>query len=127
MANCIDAQVSLDNLLKCVEKAKNAWGDFPYKGENIPRGDGLNPGLPIPHHKVIGILMPFIENVIFNDPATIVFWSDGSKTVVKCQDGDTFSKETGLAMAIAKRALDNKGRFNETFKQWIPEYGKSDD
>ena len=27
-----------------------------------------------------------IENVIFNDPATIVFWDDGTKTVVKAQN-----------------------------------------
>ena len=42
-----------------------------------------------------------IKNVIFNDPATIVFWEDGTKTVVKCQDGDEFDPEKGLAMAIA--------------------------
>ena len=33
-----------------------------------------------------------IKNVIFNDPATIVFWSDGSKTVVKVQDGCVFKE-----------------------------------
>ena len=26
-----------------------------------------------------------IKKVIFNPPATVVYWSDGSKTVVKCQ------------------------------------------
>lgn len=62
-----------------------------------------------------------IEKVIFNDPATIVIWADGSKTVVKCQDGDTFSKETGLAMAISKRALGDKSNYCEVFKKWIPE------
>ena len=30
-----------------------------------------------------------IRKVIFNDPATIVLWSDGSKTVVKCGPEDT--------------------------------------
>ena len=64
---------------------------------------------------------PEIENVIFNDPATVVMWSDGTKTVVKCQPGDTYSKETGLALCIAKKYLGNKGNFNEVFKQWIPE------
>lgn len=68
--------------------------------------------------------MPTIKNVIFNDPATIVLWSDGTKTVVKCQDGDLYSAETGLAMAIAKKALGNKGNFNEVFKKWIPDYEK---
>lgn len=86
--------------------------------------------LPDAEMRLFGIpfvTVPAIDDVIFNGPATIVMWADGDKTVVKCQEGDTFSKETGLAMAIAKKALGNKGRFNETFKQWIPEYGKSDD
>lgn len=62
-----------------------------------------------------------IKNVVFNDPATIVMWGDGTKTVVKVQDGDAYSKEHGLAMCIAKKAFGNKGNFNEVFKKWIPE------
>lgn len=62
---------------------------------------------------------PSIKKVIFNDPATIVIWSDNSKTVVKCQDGDTFNKELGLAMAISKKYLGNKGNFNDEFKKYI--------
>lgn len=63
-----------------------------------------------------------IKNVIFNDPATIVFWADGTKTVVKCQDGDIFDPEKGLAMAISKKALGtnkSKGNFNDVFKKWL--------
>lgn len=65
--------------------------------------------------------IPDIENVIFNDPATIVFWADGTKTVVKCQrqDGDTYSKETGLAMAIVKKACGNKSNYNNIFARWL--------
>ena len=62
-----------------------------------------------------------IKKVIFNDPATIVFWSDGSKTVVKCQDGDIYDPEKGLAMAISKKALGNKGNYCNEFKKWLPE------
>lgn len=62
-----------------------------------------------------------IKKVIFNNPATIVLWQDGTKTVVICQEGDTYSKELGLAMCISKKALGNKGRFNETFKEWVYE------
>lgn len=64
---------------------------------------------------------PTIKKVIFNDPATIVIWSDNSKTVVKCQEGDTYSKELGLAMCISKKYLGNKGNFNEIFKKYIKE------
>lgn len=63
-----------------------------------------------------------IENVIFNNPATIVFWSDGTKTVVKRQRGDKkFDQEKGLAMAICKKVMGNKGNFNDIFKEWIEE------
>lgn len=62
---------------------------------------------------------PDIKKVIFNDPATIVYWSDNTRTVVKCQDGDTYSKEQGLAMCIAKKYFGNKGNFNEVFKKFI--------
>lgn len=64
--------------------------------------------------------LPNIQNVLYNDPATIVFWSDGTKTVVKCQNGDTYSAETGLAMAICKKAYGNKNQFNKVFAKWLP-------
>ena len=64
--------------------------------------------------------IPEIKNVIFNDPATIVFWEDGTKTVVKCQDGDEFDSEKGLAMAIAKKAYGNKGSYCNKLKKWLP-------
>lgn len=62
-----------------------------------------------------------ITKVIFNDPATIVFWSDGKKTVVRTQNGDQFDPEKGLAMAISKRVLGNEGNYYEEFKRWLPE------
>ena len=63
----------------------------------------------------------YIKNVIFNDPATIVYWRDGSKTVVKAQD-EPFDPEKGLAMAIVKRCLGNEGNYYELFKEWLPKY-----
>lgn len=65
--------------------------------------------------------VPNIKDVIFNNPATIVIWEDGEKTVVKCQEGDIYDPEKGLAMAITKRALGNKGNYCEELKKWLPE------
>ena len=62
-----------------------------------------------------------IQRVLFNAPATIVFWKDGTKTVVKCQDGDVYSEEVGLALCFAKKALGNQSNFNNVFKKWLPE------
>jgi hypothetical protein len=65
---------------------------------------------------------PFeIEKVYFNNPVTVVLWADGTKTIVRCQEGDTYSKETGLALCFAKKALGNKSNFNDVFHKWIPE------
>ena len=61
-----------------------------------------------------------IKKVIFNNPATIVFWSDGKKTVVKCAESEVFDEEKGLAMAISKRVLGNKGDYYNEFKKWLP-------
>ena len=63
--------------------------------------------------------IPNINKVIFNESATIVFWADNTKTVVKCDVDDVYDREKGLAMAIAKKALGNKGNFNDEFKKWL--------
>lgn len=64
-----------------------------------------------------------IKNVIFNPPATIVFWTDGSKTVVKCNAKDEFDPEKGLAMAIAKRCAGNSDDFYKEIKKWVEKSG----
>ena len=61
-----------------------------------------------------------IEKVIFNGPTTIVKWKDGTKTVVKCQEGDNFDPEKGIAMCFTKKALGNKGNFNNVLKKHMP-------
>lgn len=60
-----------------------------------------------------------IKKVIFNDPATIVFWADGTKTVAKVHGDDKFDKEVGLTVCIAKKAMGNKAHWDKVFKKWI--------
>lgn len=61
-----------------------------------------------------------IKKVIFNAPATVVLWEDGTKTIVKAGDDDIYDPEKGLAMAIAKKALGNQGNYYDVFKKWLP-------
>ena len=63
---------------------------------------------------------PDIKKVIFNNPATIVYWMDGTKTVIKVGEGEIFDKEKGLAMAISKKFFGNKGNYYNQFKKWLP-------
>lgn len=59
-----------------------------------------------------------IKRVIFNPPATIVFWSDGKKTVVKCSKNESFDPEKGLAMAIVKRTQGNSEDYYKDISKW---------
>ena len=57
--------------------------------------------------------LPEPKTVIFHPPATIVYWEDGEKTIVKCMDSDEFSPEVGLAMCLAKYI------FGKRYKKWF--------
>lgn len=63
-----------------------------------------------------------ITKVIFNSPATIVYWSDGTRTVVKANN-EPFDPEKGLAMAITKKFLGNEGNYYNTIKKWVNNNG----
>ncbi len=62
--------------------------------------------------------IPSIKQVKFNPPATVVFWNDNTKTVVKAQDGEKFDQEKGLALAIVKKIYGNTGSYYEIFKEF---------
>lgn len=62
--------------------------------------------------------LPKIKKVIFNDPATIIIWSDKSKTVVKCMEGDTWDPEKGFMAAYLTKILGQK-RFHSELKKYV--------
>ena len=64
--------------------------------------------------------IPMITKIVFSNPATIVFWADGTKTVVKCMEGQEFNEYYGVACAIMKRFFGNNSKasaFVEKFKE----------
>ena len=60
-------------------------------------------------------MLHLIDHVILHAPATIVFWKDGSKTVVKCKEGDVYDPEKGIAMAFTKKVLGNNYNYINKF------------
>lgn len=81
-----------------------------------------NPAMPIYFRKATAedfIKIAGIEKVIYNYPATIVWWWDGSKTIVKVHNGEEFNKEMGLAMAIAKKVFGNTTGSRAAFKKVV--------
>lgn len=49
-----------------------------------------------------------IKKVIFNNPATIIIWNDGTKTISKISQNDIYSKEYGFMLCVLKHILGPK-------------------
>ena len=82
----------------------------------------LDPRKAIPYASNTNTL--HITNVIFNPPATIVFWSDNTKTVVKARN-EFYDPEKGIAMAISKKMIgDNKYEYYYLFEHWLKKWNK---
>lgn len=70
-----------------------------------------------------------VKEVIYNDPAVIVYWKDGTKTVATAQNED-YDPEKGLAICFAKKALGNSykgmGRFKRLLKKALKKKPEED-
>ena len=62
------------------------------------------------------MIKPVPKQVIFNDPYTIVNWEDGTKTVVKCMPGDTFNKDIGFCVAVARKVFGGHNQYKKYVK-----------
>ena len=67
-----------------------------------------------------------INDVIFSGPATVVQWADGSKTVVKAQNGEKMDAEKGLAMAVVKKLYGDGGKYYDLFKKFCADQYKEE-
>ena len=53
--------------------------------------------------------------ILIQGTATIIWWSDGTKTIVKCQKGDKMDPEKGIAMCVMKKFMGT----NETHSNYL--------
>lgn len=63
-------------------------------------------------------VVPEVKRIIFHNPATIVFWKDETKTVVKCMEGQEFSKYYGFLAAVAKKCYGNNSKINRMIEKY---------
>lgn len=115
----------MDDVVKRIVPGKDYLFRLDTQTEHFPRTDELvytvrcraeelegsieNPRIILPKQ----FYCPYPKDVIFHPPATIVYWEDGEKTIVKCMEGDEFSPEVGLAMCLAKYI------FGKRYKKWF--------
>lgn len=65
------------------------------------------------------ILTPGVAKVIVNGPATIIFWTDGTKSIVKCQDDEEFDLEKGIALCFVRKALGNENKYHKHIRKAV--------
>ena len=68
-----------------------------------------------------------IKKVIFSNPCTIVFWSDGTKTVVRCSDTECYDPEKGIAMALMRKVYGPRHHYMKTLGPYIEEFWKAEE
>jgi hypothetical protein len=60
-----------------------------------------------------GDIADFIPtNIIYNDPATIAYFSEGSKVISECSQDDEFTKEGGVEACIIKKLFGDWKTFH---------------
>lgn len=71
--------------------------------------------------------IPRIDEIYFTEPYTTIKWTDKSTTTVRCQDGEEFNKEVGVAMAITRKYFESMPVANPrgSFKELV--YKKASD
>lgn len=62
---------------------------------------------------------PEPKRIIFNGPATIVFWKDGTKTVVKCADMEEYNRYNAFCAALAKKIFGTNSKINRIVKSGV--------
>jgi len=51
------------------------------------------------------------KQITYSGKTTIVFWQDGTKTIVKCAENEEFVPEIGVAEAIAEKIFGSRNQF----------------
>lgn len=61
----------------------------------------------------------YIKRVIYSNPATIVFFGDGTKTICKAAKGDVYNPAAGLAFCVYKKMI-GASALVDVFNDWVP-------
>lgn len=61
--------------------------------------------------------LPVADGFIFNSPATVVKWADGTKTVAKAREGDVYDPVFGMLACTLRKMTRNRGHAVDDYEQ----------
>lgn len=103
-----------EDMKKIDEFARKHLTTSPYEYPDIRQV--LNDSLPL---LLGGNVMPQPKKVIFNGPATIVLWQDGTKTVVKRFEDDEYDWRMAIIWCILKKIFGSFNKANKYLEKFI--------
>lgn len=114
----------------CIRKAGvNAAQIYPESVKQWPESDvenlACNSDSDLERTDSVG---PFeIKKVIFSNPCTIVFWGDGTKTVVRCGENEYYDPEKGIAMALMRKVYGPRHAYMKVLGPYIEEFWRKEE
>lgn len=67
-----------------------------------------------------------VKKIMHNGPATIVFWKDNTKTVVRLKEGDRYDPYAAFTAAVAKRLYGKTMKISEVVDRYSKDLKKID-
>lgn len=98
IAHLEDVKYLQEQIKELKEKKANEW--FELWKENIHLKGYVDNRITLP--------LPQLKKVVYEQPLTTAYWTDGTKTVSKCAKEDVFSKECGLAYCYMKKIFGDE-------------------
>lgn len=96
---------SISSNISCPQINSETLNHFPYAElEDLARKIANACGIPDAYSA---------DRIVKNGPATIVFWKDGTKTVVKHSDNDPNDLYYAFCAALAKKVYGNNSRIKK--------------
>lgn len=57
-----------------------------------------------------------VDHIFYDDKATVVFWTDGTKTIVKCAEGTKYDEYAAFCIALAKKIYGSNSALKRAIK-----------
>ena len=111
---CMNDVVIQANVAKQLEMYGYCLG-ADFDGDTIMQIKLFKEELQMAEKTRFDMYKPKISKVIFNEPATIVFWTDGTKTIVKCGENEIPDDYVAFCAALGKKVFGSNSALKRAF------------
>lgn len=102
----------------CSTKGGTEYLEFVYKGYMTGGNSGYGGTMyEVGYCEHNELYKTYIIKVLYNNPATVVFWSDGTQTRNICPKNTLYNPDAGLAFCVLKKFMGGD-EMAKLFNDW---------